>query len=268
MVRAPSFHEGEGEARFDSKPPHHQPKGNAMPSTVARQQAIIRAANAAGIDPSVALAIAERESNFNPRAHSSKTIYGMYQMRGDLRAKYGVGNSDDPDVQARGWTRFFRDTKAQMAAQLGRAPTDAEAYLGHHFGAGRAGRMMRMDPRTPVQTVFTPYEMSINPHFGRAGTVGNLDGSVINDIGRRARRYGGAELPDFSSMGDAVGDAGLGASAPPDLSSFGSPVGGGGAASASAAPPATPQPTATIAQPSVKQTAGAPDFSQFGTPVL
>lgn len=243
-----------------------------MTGSVARQQAIIRAANAAGIDPAVALAIAERESNFNPRAHSSKTIYGMYQMRGDLRAKYGIGNSDDPDVQARGWTRFFRDTKAQMAAKLGRAPTDAEAYLGHHFGAERAGRMMKMDPRTPVETVFTPYEMSINPHFAKAGTVGNLDGSVVNDIGRRARRFGGAELPNFANMGDAVDDGGAGASAPPDLSSFGTPVGGGGTvASASAVvPPASPQPSATVSQPqpSVKQATGAPDFSQFGTPVL
>lgn len=169
----------------------------------ATRAVIEKAAAAAGIDPSTALAIAERESDFNPRAKSSKTIRGMYQMRGDLRRQYGVGDSDDPEVQAKGWATFFNDNKGEMARVLGRAPTDAEGYLGHHFGATRAARMMKMDPNTPVEQVFSPEEMRINPHFAKAGTIGALNSSVVADIGRRAQKYGGSSL-DFSDAGTPV----------------------------------------------------------------
>jgi hypothetical protein len=181
------------------------------------REAIERAATEEGVDPSLALAIAERESNFDPRARSSKTIRGMFQMRGDLRNQYGVGDSDDPYTQAKGWSRFIKDTKGEMATRAGRDVSDDEAYAGHHFGAGRAGRMLNMDPETPVSEVFTPYERSINPHFDRAGTVGSLLGSVTGDIAKKRSAYGGADL---------------------DFSQFGEPVEGGQTAMASAAPEA------------------------------
>lgn len=226
-----------------------------MPSPdPATRAAIIRAAGEHGIDPSAALAIAERESNFDPRARSSKTIRGTYQMLGELRKKYGVGDSDDPYVQANGWGAFFKDVKRDMAGTLGRDPTDAEGYLGHHFGAKRAARMMTMDPATPVDQVFTPGEMRINPHFGKAGTVGKLNSSVLADIGERQAKFGAAPA-DYSEAGAPTMDAISGNnksllnadnSAVPDFSSFGAP--------------------AETLQPSVQQAAGAPDFSPFGVP--
>ena len=163
-----------------------------MAASDAQRAAIIRAAQEQGVDPATALAIAERESNFNPAARSSKTIAGMYQMRGDLRQQYGVGDTNDPYQQAKGWAPFFKDTKATMSKALGRDVTDAEGYAGHHFGAGRAARMLQMDPATPVDQVFTPYERSINPHFDRAGNVGNLLSSVTGDIDKRRAKFGGS----------------------------------------------------------------------------
>lgn len=211
----------------------------------ATRAAILRAAQANGINPAVAMAIAERESNFNPRAHNSRTIHGIYQMRGDLRQQYGIGDSEDPAVQAHGWGKFFNQTKGEMSQGLGRAPTDAEGYLGHHFGSGRAAKMLAMDPNTPVSAVFSPYERSINPHFDRAGTVGALNSSVMADINKRSARYGGGDdAPDFASFGDPVEKA--------DFASFGEPVSasnGGEKMNTSAA------------------AANAPDFSSFGTPV-
>ena len=166
-------------------------------------EAIRRAAVEQGIDPSTALAIAQRESGFNPRAHASKTIYGTYQMTAPLRQQYGIGDSDDPYAQASGWGRFFNDTKAQMSRSLGRDVTDAEAYAGHHFGAGRAAKMFQMDPSTPVDRVFSPYELSLNPHIGRAGTVGNLLDETTGDIDFRRQNFG-AEAPklDFANFDD------------------------------------------------------------------
>lgn len=216
------------------------------------QAAIVRAAQEDGVDPAYALAVAERESNFNPHAHSSKTIHGIYQMRGDLRGKYGVGDTEDPYSQAKGWNRFIPDVKRDMGAVLGRDATDQESYLGHHFGARRAARMLKMDPSTPVDALFTPQEMGENPHFARAGTVGNLNASVMADIGKRMARFGGGaprstEPADLSSFGEPVDTASTEA---PDLSGFGSPVGTDNG-------PATPP--ATAAATSV------PDLSSFGS---
>lgn len=203
--------------------------------------AIIRAAQEAGIDPATALAFAARESNFNPAARNSKTIRGLFQMRGDLRTKYGVGDSDDPYQQAKGWAAFFRDVKREMGGVLGRDVSDAEAYAGHHFGGRRAARMMAMDPATPLEAVFTPNEIAQNPHFAKAGTVGALTQSVIGDIDRRRTGFGGTtDLADLSHLGTPfTPDA-------PDLSGFGTPF-----------EAASQNPAADM----------APDLSHLGVPV-
>lgn len=219
------------------------------------QEAIVRAAREEGIDPATALAIAARESSFNPQARNSKTIRGLFQMRGDLRGKYGVGDSDDPYAQAMGWGRFFKDVKGEMSGTLGRDPTDAEAYAGHHFGGKRASRMMQMDPATPVDAVFTPQEMRLNPHFAKAGTVGNLLADVTTDIDRRRSKFGaeGIDLPDLSEFGTPLQTAQTGPDTGadlPDLSEFGTPL------VAEQNQPATSAPAPM----------SAPDLSQFGTP--
>lgn len=167
---------------------------------------IERAAIEDGVDPATALAYAERESSFNPQARSSKTIHGLYQMRGDLRQQYGVGDSTDPYAQTKGFNRLLADNKKAMSSKLGRDVDDAEAYAGHHFGAGRAASMFRMDPNTDVSEVFTPREMAENQHFAKAGTVGNLLGEVTSDITRRRTTYGGDSSLDFSAMGDPTDD--------------------------------------------------------------
>lgn len=226
--------------------------------TAAQREAIVRAAQEVGMDPATALAIAERESNFDPTARSSKTIRGMYQMRGDHRARHGVGDSDDPGQQTKGWAAFFKDVKREMGSALGRDPTDAEGYLGHHFGGVRAGRMMKMDPSTPVDSVFTPREMAENPHFAKAGTVGALNSSIVKDIEKRQAKFGGQApglgLIDFASQGAPV-DNGIA------MESHGSDF-SGGAALAQGTETTVP-PTLS---PSAPAASSAPDFSTFGVP--
>lgn len=175
-----------------------------MPTPDATKAAIVKAAREGGVDPKYALAIAERESAFDPNARASKTISGVFQMRGDNRRAYGGAKADsaDPYDQAKAWVPFIKDVKGEMARVLGRDPTDAEAYLGHHFGGVRAARMMKMDPSTPVDTVFTPAELAGNPHIGKAATVGTLNKSVTEDIDQRAKRYDTSQPP--SSFGEPV----------------------------------------------------------------
>jgi hypothetical protein len=169
------------------------------------EAAIVRAAQEEGIDPATALAWASRESSFSPTARASKSIYGLFQMSGALRRQYGIGDTSDPYEQTKGFARYYRGLKSEMAKTLGRDPTDTEAYLGHHFGGVRGARTLGMNPNTPVSAVFTPYERSLNPHFDRAGSIGNLTGSIKSDIDRRYAKFGGqpqtsGELLDFTSQ--------------------------------------------------------------------
>lgn len=170
--------------------------------------AIVQAAKEAGQNPAYALAVADRESSFNPTAHASKSIFGLFQMSGDLRKRYGIGDSTDPLTQARGFMAFTGDLKNQMADRMGREPTDAETYMGHHFGGGRAARMISSgDPNTPVGDIFTPNELAQNPHIGRAGTAGALSRSITSDMARRLERHG-ASAPaaggDLAQYGQPV----------------------------------------------------------------
>jgi hypothetical protein len=184
------------------------------------QAAITQAATEAGENPAFALAVADRESGGDPTATASRSIAGLYQMSGPLRQQYGIGNSVDPATQTQGWSTFMGDTRAQMAAEMGRAPSDAEAYLGHYFGAGRAARIATgaTPPDALVTDVFTPQEMRENPQFAKAGTIGNLTSSIMGDINQRMARYGANVAPEAPSVAPAARTA-------PDFAQFGAPAG-------------------------------------------
>ena len=240
----------------------------------AVQEAIVRAAQEEGIDPNFALATAERESRFDPNAHSSKTIHGLFQMSGPLRAQYGVGDSNDPYTQAKGWARFFKRNKAEMSYVAGRDVTDEEGYLGHHFGSRRAARALVGDPNTPVDQVFTTNERTLNPHFDEAGTMGALNSSIVANMSQRRQKFAGTAL-DLSGEGTPVETgSGTGRSqSAPDLSSFGTLAN-------LEQPPTGAEPNPAIEERkfeapssgldkinmSPSTTKAAPDFSSYGTP--
>lgn len=173
------------------------------------EAAITQAAQDAGEDPAFALAVADRESNGDPTARASKSIFGLFQMSGPLRQKYGIGNSTDPYTQASGWMHFIQDTRNGMAQRMGRAPTDPELYMGHYFGEGRGARVVgQLPPTTDVRDVFSPQELALNPGLARAGTTGAVVSSITGDINRRMAKFGenqtAPEAPDFASFGQTA----------------------------------------------------------------
>jgi hypothetical protein len=180
--------------------------------------AIRQAAIAQGIPPEYALATAERESSFRPNARASKTIAGLFQFTGKNRRALNLADDAGVDEQVRALADHSRAIRQQMGDALGRDPSNAETYLGHHFGAGRAAQILMSDPSTPVSAWFTPEEMDANPHFGKAGTVGKLVGSISSDMDRRMDKYSEAPL-DFAKFGAPIDTA-----AKADFSKFGTPV--------------------------------------------
>jgi hypothetical protein len=188
--------------------------GNGL--TPEKEAAIRRAAAEEGVSPAYMLAVAERESSFNTRDHASKTIFGAFQMTGGLRQKYGGADADTDDIykQAKMFGRYTKEeVEPPMRKILGRDPTPEETYTGHHFGPGRAARMLStVDAGTPVSSIFTPYELSLNPHIVRAGTSGNLVGRTLADMSGRMGKYDTDGAEDFAKYGIAAG----GMPAPPD----------------------------------------------------
>jgi hypothetical protein len=117
--------------------------------------------------------------------------------------------------------------------------------------------MMKMDPGTPVDQVFTRREMAENPHFARAGTVGNLNSSILSDIQKRQAKYGShvpeAGLIDFAKFGEPV----EGFDQPVDFASAGEPA-------ETLTPPSNLG--GKIDMGSKQAASSAPDFSNFGEP--
>jgi hypothetical protein len=208
---------------------------------------IKRVAARHGIDPAVALAIAERESSFNVHGGSGSpysSAYGLFQLLRSERAQYG-GSSSEPEEQSESWANYIEPHRQHMAKVLGREPTGPELYMSHLIGPGRAARIVsgQIDPNTPISDVMTQRELAANPFMVRAGTAGGLASSVMSDVGRRMQKYGG----DGDSQGDTP------KSRPFNFSDFGEAV---------------DMPDAPQSQPLVSgQSPGGSSYAAFGEPV-
>lgn len=230
---------------------------------------IARVAREEGIDPAYALAVAERESSFNPNAGGVGTIRGLYQFTGANHRKYGVADNANVEDQTRAFARFSRDLRQEMTQTLGRVPTDAELYSGHHMGGARAARILSgQHADLAPSDIFSPREMAGNPHFGRARTAGDLTKSITADIDRRMAKHGGAAVAqapgsvDFAAFGAADGaqpapsmmpGASAQASRLPNPSSGAKQITDG-----------SPDNSGKILPPGSRPAAGAVDFAQFG----
>ena len=86
----------------------------AMALTSAIQQQIVAAATSVGVDPAIALAVAQRESNFNQGAIGSSGEVGMFQLMPATAASLGV-NPYDASQNIQGGVAYL----AQMYAMFG-----------------------------------------------------------------------------------------------------------------------------------------------------
>jgi hypothetical protein len=73
------------------------------------EEEITAASEKHGLDPYLVKAVIKAESNFNPRAVSSKNAMGMMQLIPETASDYGVENPFDPNENIDGGVRFLRD---------------------------------------------------------------------------------------------------------------------------------------------------------------
>lgn len=99
-----------------------------MVDTADIKRLIIKIANEEGVDSAIALAIAEQESGFNPKAHrvtKDENSYGLYQINKKSHPDYK--GEFDPEANIRYGLRYF---KGQLARAKGNVPLALAAYNG------------------------------------------------------------------------------------------------------------------------------------------
>lgn len=91
---------------------------------------VIATATQNGVDPNLALAVAQTESNFNPNAVSPAGAIGVMQLEPPTAAQYGVSNPYDPPQNIRGGVQYLRDLLAQFG-------DTAQALAAYDWGPAR-----------------------------------------------------------------------------------------------------------------------------------
>jgi len=137
---------------------------------------ITRAAQARGVDPAVAIAIARAESSLRPDAKNpDSSAKGLYQVTDETWSDYGgaKGRALDPDENIRVGMDILVKNGAMLAKTLGRDPRAEELYAAHFFGPTGSRRVLSADPLASISSVVSKRVMQSNP---------NLKGQTVNEV--------------------------------------------------------------------------------------
>lgn len=93
-------------------------------TTADIQNLIVTTATAYGVDPRLALEVAQVESNFNPTAVSSAGAVGVFQLEPSVQSDYGVSDPTDPTQNVYAGIQYL----AHLIAQFGDTGTALAAY--------------------------------------------------------------------------------------------------------------------------------------------
>ncbi|GAM99168.1 flagellar protein FlgJ [alpha proteobacterium U9-1i] len=201
------------------------------------QGAIRRAADATGVDFSLLVETARRESAFNPNARAgTSSATGLFQFIDSTwldmvrrhGAQHGLGpqaaalqqgaNAEtrreilalrtDPELSARMAGELARENAEALQSRLGRAPNAGELYAAHVMGVGGASRLIEAATQgAPDASVLFPREAAANRGLFYAngaprsaqGLLDRLSLDADASVGARGRiEYVGADAAPIS----------------------------------------------------------------------
>jgi len=149
------------------------------------EELIRKAAVDRGVDPAVALRIAERESSLNPTAKNRRSsAYGLFQITDDTWKQYGGTKENRASTldNIRIGMDIIADNERTYVRKFGRAPSAAELYSMHFLGRTGGPRVLGADPNAPVASVVSPKVVKANPEL-RNQTVGEFIASMQKKMG-------------------------------------------------------------------------------------
>jgi soluble lytic murein transglycosylase-like protein len=146
------------------------------------QTQIVQQANAVGIPSSLALAVAQIESAFNPTAVSSAGAQGIFQLMPATAAQLGVTDPFDSTQNIQGGVSYLQ----QLYQQFGNW---TDALAAYNWGPGNVSKAIAANPSNPAYpSGVTGYVNSV------LGVAGANDATVSAD--------GSTDLSDFLTPGD------------------------------------------------------------------
>jgi soluble lytic murein transglycosylase-like protein len=117
--------------------------GKLGQSSSSIQTQIIQAANVIGVPSSIALAVAQIESEFNPIAVSPTGAQGIFQLEPATAAQLGVTNAFDPTQNIQGGLTYLQ----QLYQKYGDWTTALAAY---NWGPGNVDKTLAASPGSPA----------------------------------------------------------------------------------------------------------------------
>lgn len=150
-------------------------------------QLIRNAAVSRGVDPDVALRIAERESRLDPTAKNKRSsAYGLFQVTDDTWKQYGGDPAKRRDLgeNLRVGMDVIASNRDTYIKQFGREPAPGELYTMHFLGRTGGPKLLRADPSLPVSEVLSPKVLKANPDI-KNKTVGEFIASMQQKMGSK-----------------------------------------------------------------------------------
>jgi Transglycosylase SLT domain len=181
------------------------------------QDLIQKRAIAMGVDPAAAVAIAKIESGFNPTANQdAQTKYkGLYQLGPDEWSKYGTGDIYDPAANTDAFLKLYKDNTAQLAQNLGRQPTAAEAYLAHNQGVAGANALLSNPNQNAVDAIAQYYPNRKTAIAAIQGNGGNPNGTANDFVNFWNNKYSSVGTGPAASYQEAGSSANVAPNMPP-----------------------------------------------------
>lgn len=209
----------------------------------AVRAAIRRAADATGVNFSLLVETARRESALNPTARAgTSSATGLFQFIEstwlDMMRRHGGAHGlgqyaaqlqngadaatrreilalrNDPEVSARMAAELARENAQALQARLGRAPTAGELYAAHVMGSGGALRLIEAAQQgAPSAAALFPREAAANRGLFYAdgaprSAQGLLDRlSLDADASMNAAASGGGRRLEYGRAGEAMSPA-------------------------------------------------------------
>ena len=146
-------------------------------------------AQARGLDPEIAVRIAQVESSMDPSAKAkTSSAQGLFQVVDSTWKQFGgkPGLKADPDENIRVGLNILESNTKSLKNALGREPSATELYAAHFLGAQGAKTLLTAAPDTPVSQLLSQRAIKANPSMLKDKNVEQLLGILNTKMGMPA----------------------------------------------------------------------------------